>query len=114
MALPSIKISDFDAGFAIGLLVGEGHFGGDGVQPQITLKMHVDHYRVFEWLVARFPGGRLYGPYEYDRRRFYQWMVRGVYLREAFVPFLDRYLEPAHSERVYARYQAMKARHKIE
>jgi len=114
MALPQIKVSDFDAGFFVGLLVGEGHFGGDGRQPQITVKMHVDHLHVFEWICEHFPGGKLYGPYEYDRRRFYQWMARGVYLKEALVPFLDRHLTIDHSERVWSRYSAMKARYGIE
>ncbi|MBA2607556.1 MAG: hypothetical protein H0U92_01295 [Actinobacteria bacterium] len=107
-------MSEFDAGFIVGLLVGEGHFGGDGRQPQVILRMHVDHKAVFDWVVDRVPGGRLYGPYEHDGRRYYQWMVRGTYLREAFVPFLDDHLSPIHSVRVWSRFEAMKARYRIE
>src|SRR5262245_24853141 len=33
-------LDDFSIGFLLGLLVGEGHFGGDGRQPQVTLRMH--------------------------------------------------------------------------
>ena len=33
-----------------------GLFGGDGKQPQITLRMHVRHEALFHWLVERFPG----------------------------------------------------------
>ena len=54
-------VSGFDAGFLVGILVGEGHFGGDGRQPQVTLRMHTDHEALFRWLVARVPGSRLYG-----------------------------------------------------
>lgn len=114
MAMPLLRMNEFDAGVLVGLLVGEGHFGGDGRQPQVTLRMHVDHKAVFDWLVARVPGGKLYGPYDHDGRRYYQWMVRGTYLREAFVPFLDQYLAPAHSNRVWARFEAMKSRYGIE
>ena len=32
-----------DEGIVVGLLVGQGHFGGDGRQPQVTLRMHVRH-----------------------------------------------------------------------
>lgn len=104
-------LSDFDLGFLIGLLVGEGHFGGDGRQPQITLRMHVDHAATFDWLVTHVPGGRLYGPYDHSGRRYYQWMVRGSYLREVIVPVLDAHLRPNHSERVWQRYQDMKVRY---
>ena len=67
----------FDAGFLVGVLVGEGHFGGDGRQPQVTLRMHADHAALFRWLMERLPGSRLYGPYEHSGRRYYQWMARG-------------------------------------
>lgn len=106
-----LQLTAFDQGFFLGLLVGEGHFGGDGRQPQITLRMHTDHEAVFDWVVERFPGGRLYGPYEHGGRKYYQWMARGPYLREVMVPFLDSKLGPHHSARVYQRYQAMKARY---
>ena len=109
--LPATELSDFDVGFLIGLLVGEGHFGGDGRQPQITLRMHTDHEAVFQWLVDRFPGGRLYGPYHHSGRSYYQWMARGPYLRDVLVPLVGAHLTPAHSERVYERFQAMLVRY---
>ncbi len=79
---------EFDAGFLIGLLVGEGHFGGDGRQPQITLRMHERHEKLFRWLEARFPAGRLYGPYHHGGRAYFQWMARGPFLREFLVPLI--------------------------
>src|SRR2546423_1884995 len=39
-------------GYLIGVLAGEGHFGGDGRQPQVTLRMHVRHEKLFRWLEA--------------------------------------------------------------
>ena len=105
------EMSEFDIGFLVGLLVGEGHFGGDGRQPHVTLRMHTDHEAVFHWLTEKLPGARLYGPYEHAGRRYYQWMARGAYLRDVLVPLLAQRLRPEHSERVYARFQAMLARY---
>ena len=105
--------SDFDAGFLVGILVGEGHFGGDGRQAQITLRMHTDHEQMFAWIMSRFPGGRLYGPYHHGNRSYFQWMARGEFLRDALVPVLDRYLTPELDGRAYARYAEMKERYRL-
>ncbi len=82
-------LSDFDRGFLIGLLVGEGSFGGDGRQPQVVLRMHVRHEAIFRWLQARFPRCRLYGPYHHSGRSYYQWMARGRALVEDVLPLLE-------------------------
>jgi len=87
------SLDAFERGFLLGLLVGEGHFGGDGKQPQVTLRMHVRHERLFDWLLMVVPEGRLYGPYHHDGRHYYQWMVRGRPLRDSFWPFLARHLD---------------------
>ena len=106
-----LVLPDFDEGFIVGLFVGEGHFGGDGRQPQITLRMHTDHEAVFLWLTDHLPG-RLYGPYLHGGRSYYQWMARGQALRQ-LLPLFDRRLTPAHSRRVFERYQEMKRRYKL-
>jgi hypothetical protein len=103
--------TDFDAGYLVGLLVGEGHFGGDGRQPQITLRMHTRHARIFEWLVERFPESKLYGPYSHGGRSYYQWMARGGFLRDRLVPLLDQYITGELDEWVYQRYSNMKVRY---
>lgn len=90
--IPGVEINAFDRGFLLGLLVGEGHFGGDGRQPHVTLRMHVRHERVFRWLERLFPGSRLYGPYHHGGRAYYQWMARGPFLRETLVPLLRAHL----------------------
>src|ERR671939_36125 len=71
------RLSDFDRGVLVGVLVGEGSFGGDGRQPHITLRMHVRHESLFRWLIDRFPDTRLYGPYTHGGRSYFQWMARG-------------------------------------
>lgn len=101
--------STFDEGFLVGLLVGEGHFGGDGRQPQVTLRMHARHEAMFRWLERTFPGGRLYGPYEHGGRRYYQWMVRGAYLRDVIFPLLERHVSPTLDRYAFERLASMRA-----
>ena len=101
----------FDAGLLVGILVGEGSFGGDGKQPQITLRMHIRHRALFSWLLDRFPGSRLYGPYHHGGRSYYQWMARGEYLREVLIPLLDQHLTPDIDEYAWGRYLSMKDRY---
>ena len=103
--------TQFELGFLAGLLVGEGHFGGDGRQPQVALRMHVRHEAIFQWLERTFPGGRLYGPYNHDGRHYFQWMARGRYLRDELVPRLDQILSPSLDRHSFERYQLMKTRY---
>jgi hypothetical protein len=100
-----------DQGLLIGILISQGHFGGDGRQPQVTVKMHVRHEPLMRWLLTVCPGSRLYGPYHYDSRHFFQWMVRGKPLRETLIPILDGISWGQIDEHSYARYAAMKARY---
>jgi hypothetical protein len=87
-------LSDFERGVFVGLLVGEGSFGGDGKQPQVTLRMHVRHEALFHWLVRRFPETKLYGPYHHGGRSYYQWMARGTVLVRDVLPLLEEHLHP--------------------
>ena len=83
------QLSAFERGVVVGILIGEGSFGGDGKQPQVTLRMHTRHEALFRWLIERFPRTRLYGPYGHGGRSYYQWMARGVALVEDVLPVLD-------------------------
>jgi hypothetical protein len=83
------QLSAFERGVVVGVLIGEGSFGGDGKQPQITLRMHVRHEALFRWLIERFPRTRLYGPYGHGGRSYYQWMARGPALVEDVLPVLE-------------------------
>lgn len=98
---------DFEEGLLVGLLVGEGTFGGDGRQPHVVLRMHVRHEAIFRWMERTFPGGRLYGPYEHGGRRYMQWMARGAYLREDLLPILERHLSPSLDRHSFDRFQTM-------
>src|SRR5579884_2970347 len=87
-----MALTDFDRGVFVGLMIGQASFGGDGKQPQITLRMHTRHESLFRWLIDRFPESRLYGPYHHGGRSYYQWMARGRVLVRDVLPLLERYL----------------------
>lgn len=105
--------SSFEVGVLVGILIGEGHFGGDGRQPHVTLRMHTDHEALFHWLMATFPGGKLYGPYHHGGRSYYQWMARGPFLRDTVLPLLDAHLTPQLDGKAAERLTAMKARYPV-
>jgi len=95
----------------VGLLVGEGSFGGDGKQPQITLRMHTRHEALFQWLVQRFPDTRLYGPYHHGGRSYYQWMARGTVLVRDLLPLLEPALTPDLDSHAHDRFDLMCTRY---
>jgi hypothetical protein len=104
-------LSDFDAGLLLGILVGEGSFGGDGKQPQVTVRMHVRHEALFRWLAEKLPRSRLYGPYDHGGRRYYQWMARGPALVEDLLPVLEDRLTADLDGHAAARFEAMRERY---
>src|SRR5918911_362016 len=90
--MSTAALSPLEEGLIVGLLIGEGHFGGDGRKPQVTLRMHVRHESLLRWLEARVPGSRLYGPYHHGDRHYLQWMVRGPALVEHLLPVRERHV----------------------
>lgn len=104
-------LSDLDRGILVGILIGEGSFGGDGKQPQVTLRMHVRHEALFRWLVERFPRTKLYGPYGHGGRSYFQWMARGDALVEDVLPLLDELLTDDIDAYAAARLRAMRERY---
>lgn len=113
MNLPSeTTLNDFDQGYLIGILIGSGHFGGDGKQPQVTLRLDVRHERIVHWLESAVAGSKLYGPYHHGSRHYYQWMARGDCLRQVLLPVLERHKERLDSHTL-ERYQAMCQRYRI-
>lgn len=105
------ELTDIERGLVTGLLIGEGHFGGDGKQPQITLKMHVRHEAIFHWLQELFPRARLYGPYHHGGRSYYQWMARGKVLAEDVLPIVESVLNDGIDTHVGARIRQMRAKY---
>ena len=105
------ELSDFERGVIVGLLVGEGSFGGDGKQPQVTLRMHVRHEALFRWLLERLPETRLYGPYAHGGRSYYQWMARGRSLVWDLLPILEDGLDETLDSHAAGRFRAMRERY---
>jgi hypothetical protein len=74
--------------------------------------MHVRHEALFRWLVERFPGSRLYGPYGHGGRSYYQWMARGAVLVNDLLPLLDRHLVPDIDAYAASRLTEMRERYR--
>lgn len=108
---PQPQLSDVERGLVAGILIGEGHFGGDGKKPQITLRMHVRHEALFHWLQDRFPRARLYGPYNHGGRHYYQWMARGPALVEDVLPVVEAVLSDGVDSHVSERIREMRAQY---
>lgn len=107
------SLTDFERGVLVGVLIGEGSFGGDGRQPQVTLRMHVRHESLFRWLVDRFPRTRLYGPYTHGGRSYFQWMARGSALVHDLLPALEGGLADEIDEHAAGRLAAMRDRYAV-
>ena len=112
MDAPAESLDDYSLGVLVGVLIGEGHFGGDGVRAQVTVRMHVRHERLFRWLERVVPGSRLYGPYDHGGRRYFQWMVRGTALVEWLLPQLGDRLDVL-DDHAAARLREMRARYRL-
>jgi hypothetical protein len=104
-------LSELDRGILVGVLIGEGSFGGDGRQPQVTLRMHTRHEALFRWLVARFPRTKVYGPYHHGGRSYFQWMARGRALVEDVLPVVEDAITPEVDAHAAARLAAMRERY---
>lgn len=104
-------LSDFERGVVVGVLIGEGSFGGDGRQPHVTLRMHVRHESLFRWLIGLFPRTRLYGPYTHGGRSYFQWMARGPALVHDLLPILELGLAHGLDDPAANRLEAMRERY---
>jgi hypothetical protein len=105
------ELSEFERGFLAGVLVADGHFGGDGKQPHVTLRKHVRHEALFAWLIERFPRTKLYGPYHHASRSYYQWMARGRALVEDVLPLLEADIDERLDGPASERLRAMRERY---
>lgn len=83
-------MDSFGLGYAMGIVVGEGSFTGDRLQPSLEVKLHRRDLEPLEHL-QRTLGGRIYGPYARGGRAHYAYMLRGHELRRA-LPVLQEHL----------------------
>ena len=83
------RITEFDAGFICGLVTGEGSFTGDRKQPVLAIKLHEDDPEPLLFIQEKL-GGKIYGPYCHDGRRYYFWRLMGKSLWASLPLFADR------------------------
>jgi hypothetical protein len=107
------ELSEFEEGVVVGVLIAGASFGGDGKQPQVTIRMHTRHQALFDWLVARFPESRLYGPYHHGGRSYYQWMARGTTLVRDVLPMLEARLDAGLDGHAAERFMEMRERYAV-
>jgi hypothetical protein len=103
--------TEFEHGLLVGILIGEASFGGDGKQPQVTVRLHVRHEALFRWLMERFPETRLYGPYHHGGRSYYQWMARGTALVRDVLPLLEGQINAGVDAYAAERFEEMVGRY---
>src|SRR3954462_3495997 len=101
------QLKGFERGLCVGLLRGEGGFGGDGRQPQVTVRMHTRHEALFRWLESRFPRCRLYGPYHHGGRSHSRGGARGGASVPDARPLLEAELHAGLDGHAAARLEAM-------
>ena len=104
-------LTDVERGIVVGILIGEGSFGGDGRYPHVTLRMHARHEPLFRWLLELFPTTRLYGPYHHGGRHYFQWMARGEALVKEVLPVVEDVLTDAIDAPTAERLRDMKTRY---
>lgn len=87
-------MTEFEKGFVIGLIVGEGSFTGDKRQPSLDVRMGSDDPEPIKFLQKQF-GGAIY---HYTRlykdgkvRDIYDYHLRGAELKQS-ISFFDEYL----------------------
>lgn len=83
------RITEFDAGFICGLVTGEGSFTGDRKQPVLAIKLHEDDLAPLVFVQEKL-GGKIYGPYCHDGRRYYFWRLIGKSLHGSLPLFAER------------------------
>jgi hypothetical protein len=81
-------VREFDIGYIMGLVVGEGSFTADRQQPYLQVKFHARDPFPLRQLAERL-GGRVYGPYRHQSRHYFTWLLRGAELKAALPLFRD-------------------------
>jgi hypothetical protein len=95
-------VREFDIGYIMGLVVGEGSFTADRRQPYLQVKLHVRDPFPLRHLADQL-GGRVYGPYQHQTRHYYSWLLRGPALKAA-IPIFRTYLPESWKREQFERW----------
>lgn len=94
-------MTDFEIGYIMGLIVGEGSFTGDREKGWLAIKLHMnDPEPLLE--AQRLLGGRIYGPYHNNGRHFLYYKLYGLELVEAIPLFKERLPKSHKRDQFYA------------
>lgn len=96
------RVQQFEIGYIMGLVVGEGSFTADRQQPYLQVKMHVRDPFPLRFLSEQL-GGRVYGPYNHSGRNYFTWLLRGPELRRA-VPIFREHLPESWKREQFERW----------
>src|SRR6267142_1917549 len=93
-------MTEFEIGFLMGLVVGEGCFSSGGSWgPCLVIVLHErDPDPLLR--AQRLLGGKIYGPYHHNGRHFLRYVLRGAALRAA-IPLFERRLPPSHKRKQF-------------
>lgn len=92
-------MTDYEKGFIIGLIVGEGSFSGDKQQGALDIKLQAEDPEPLFFVKTRI-GGKIYGIHESIGRRFWHYLLRGKELR-AQIKFFYDYLPESRKRRQF-------------
>jgi hypothetical protein len=81
-------MTDFEIGYIMGLVVGEGSFTGDRRKGWLSIKLHMNDPEPL-LNVQRLLGGRIYGPYHNNGRHFLHYRLYGPELVSALPLFKE-------------------------
>jgi hypothetical protein len=102
-------VREFEIGYIMGLVVGEGSFTADREQPFLQVKFHArDPFPLRQ--LADSLGGRVYGPYRHQSRHYYTWLLRGPALAAA-VPLFRAHLPASWKREQFERWLDRHRRH---
>lgn len=79
-------MNDFEIGYIMGLVVGEGCFASDRNRYSLEINLHETDPEPLEYIQMRL-GGRIYGVYEHNNHRFWRYLLRGIQLRKNILLF---------------------------
>ena len=95
-------VREFDIGYIMGLVVGQGSFTADRKQPYLQVKLHVRDPFPLRHLADQL-GGRVYGPYRHQTRHYSPWLLRGPALTAA-IPIFRAYLPESWRREQFERW----------
>jgi len=97
-------MDEFTKGYIVGLMVIQAYFVIDSQQPYIGMKLSVDDPNPL-FLLQDELGGKVYGPYNHNERRYWLWRLYSKDDIPEAIVFLDRYLPRGQKRNKYVEWK---------